>query len=169
VSFQARITVYPDVEGGFTPAAFVDLLQHHIALPGLDPAWAHTLIDVQVAGDGGSAELTVHSQRPDAPSLDRSLRVLTGTPPARVRAITSDGEVLAESTYPAPLYQGQEVEIGGQHYLVESVDHPDRDPVSGCVVGGLDWQVAVVRLEARPAVVPGPDPERPAETAELPT
>lgn len=160
--FQARITVYPDVpaqpdgRGGFTPSSFADLLQHEIHLPGLDPAWTHTLVAVAVAEDRSSAELAVVSEPLTALSLDRNVRIVNGTPAAHVRVVTVGGVVLAESTYPAPLYISQEVEIGGTHYLVQSVDWPGRHPELGVCEGDIDWQHAVVVEQPRPAPLPTP-------------
>lgn len=160
--FQARITVFPDIpsqpdgRGGFAPGSFADLIQHEIHLPGLDPGCTHTLVAATVAEDRGSAELTVVSEPLAVMSLDRTLRVVNGTPPAHVRVTTSEGVVLAESTYPAPLQQGQDVELGGSHYRVTSADWPGRHPETGACEGDIDWQHVVVTAQPRPPTAPTP-------------
>jgi hypothetical protein len=144
VTFQLRLLVKSDTPAGFAPGSFEALLQTVVHIPGLDPTWTHTLIDAVVAEDGDSAEFTVHSAPNVALSLDASLRVVTSTPAAWVRAVDEAGTVLAESSYPAPLREAQEVEIAGQHYLVNATSYPGRDPISGVCAGDIDWQVAVV-------------------------
>lgn len=140
MSFTARVTVAPDIEGGFQPGTFADLLQTHVHLPGLDPAWTHTLVGVDVAADGNSAELTVLSA-PIAPmSLDRSMRLVNGCPPANVRALDEAGTVLAEATHAAPMQVGQVVDIAGTHWRVTAEEWPGRHPETGVCEGGLDWQ-----------------------------
>ncbi len=166
MAFTARITVYPDVPGGFTPTSFADLVQHEVHLPGLDTSWTHTLIGVSVALDGSSADLTVSSEPIAALSLDQHLRI-TGAPAARVRVVDGAGMVLAENSFSAPLQDGQEVEVAGEMYTVTSSSWPGRDPVTGICEGDLDWQVAVVVATPRPAAVPvaAPVPAAPASTA----
>lgn len=151
---MARVQVFPDIPNGFTPTSLADLLHREIHLPGLDPAWTHTLVDVAVATDGGSAELTVHSQ-PRAPlSLDHHLRVTSWQPAAHIRAHDQDGNQLAEVKLDAPLRKGQLVELGGTTYKVMDHSWPGRDPVSGCCTGTIDWQHAVLRPQPQPAHVP---------------
>lgn len=154
MSFEARITVHPDA-GTFQPASFRELLQRHVELPGLDRVWTHTLIDVTVAPDGSSAELTVRSEPVHALSLDRNLRVCQGVPPAHVRVHDEHGAVLVEVRMAAPLQPGQEVELAGvAHRVVGEPSWPGRHPEHGYCAGDLDWQHVVVRPSPRPAVAP---------------
>ncbi len=152
--FRARITVFPDVPGGFSPDSFADLVQREIHLPGLDQAWTHTLVDVTVAADRGSAELTVHSEPLIALSLDRHVRVEQGVPAARVRVHDQAGTVLAEAALAAPLRHGQEIVVNGVHHTVQSHEWPGRHPETGVCVGELDWQHVVVAAQPRPTVEP---------------
>ncbi|MEK6443654.1 hypothetical protein [Pseudonocardia sp. T1-2H] len=156
MTFQLRLLVRCDTPGGFAPGSFEALLQTVVHIPGLDPTWTHTLIDAVVAEDGGSAEFTVHSAPNVALSLDASLRVVTSTPAAWVRAVDEAGTVLAESSYAAPLRETQEVEIAGQHYTVTATSYPGRNPETGACAGDIDWQVAVVA--PRPRAVSQPVP-----------
>ena len=159
-SFTTRITVYPDIavqpngSGGFQPDSFAELLQREIHLPGLDPRYTHTLVDVVVAADRDSAELKVQSQPPATLSLDRSLRVVSGTPTAWVRVVDQVGTTLAEGQFPAPLRPSQRVAVGDDQYLVQAVSWPGRDPQTGVCTGGIDWQVATVLAQPRPATIP---------------
>jgi hypothetical protein len=159
-SFTTRITVYPDISvqpdgsGGFQPDSFAELLQLEIRLPGLDPTYTHTLVDVAVAADRNSADLTVRSQAPAALSLDRSLRVVSGTPTAWVRVVDQAGTTLAEGSYPAPLRPSQRVAVGADQYLVQTVTWPGRDPQTGMCTGDVDWQVATVIPQPQPATIP---------------
>lgn len=153
MAFTARITVYPDVPGGFGPGSFTDLVQHEVDLPGLDSTWTHTLIAVSVAGDGGSADLTVVSEPSAAMSLTHHLRVV-GTPAAHVRVVDTSGATLVETATAAPLYEGQTVAVGDRHFLVQSVGWPGRHPETGACAGDLDWQHVTVTEQPRPAVAP---------------
>lgn len=154
MSFEARITVRPDA-GRFQPTSFRELLQRRIELPGLDRVWDHTLIDVTVAPDGSSAELTVHSEPQHALSLDRNLRVVQGVPPAHVRVHDEQGQVITEARLAAPLQPGQEVELGGiAHRVVGMPSWPGRHPETGHCAGDVDWQHVTVRASPRPTVAP---------------
>lgn len=158
--FTARITVYPDVPpdrgGGFLPTSFTDLLHMRIELPGLDPAWTHTLVGVEVADDRSSAELTVHSEPTTPLSLDRHLRIADPMPPARIKAFGRDGTLLAHAHLPAPLQAGQLVTVGGRHYRVAAEPTwPHRDPDSGAVQGDtLDWQHVTLTPDDPPPHLP---------------
>jgi hypothetical protein len=156
--FVARVEVYPDIPpesgGGFASTSFADLLHREIHLPGMDPAWHHTLIDVAVAGDRSSAELTIHSQPRVAMSLDRNLRVTSWQPAAYVRAHDQDGNVLAEVKLSAPLRMGQTVEVRGDIYTVQGHEWPGRDPETGCCAGDIDWQHVTLKPDPQPAHVP---------------
>lgn len=163
-NFVARVTVRPDV-GRFQPTSFRELLQRRIELPGLDRVWNHTLVDVQVAPDGSSAELTVHSEPVHALSLDRGLRVVQGVPAAHVRVHDEAGQVLAETRLAAPLQPGQEVELGGvAHRVVGIPTWPGRHPDTGHCAGDLDWQHVTVRSSPRPVVAPTAVDEQGAES-----
>ncbi|HEY2763417.1 MAG TPA: hypothetical protein VGJ13_05305 [Pseudonocardiaceae bacterium] len=156
--FVARVTAHPDV-GGFQPTSFRELLGKHIRLPGLaEPStgWRHTLVDVSVADDGSSAELTVHSEPHAAISLDRNLQIVTPMPNARIKAHDRDGGLLAESSLPAPLYPGQLVQFSDntRWRVVEEPTWPHRDPVSGACAGAIDWQHVVLQPEPAPSTHP---------------
>lgn len=154
MSLTVRATVYPDTPGGFTPDSFTHLLQTRIHLPGLDPAWTHLLIDVSVADGGDEAVLTVVSDPISPLSLEQTLRVVNGTPPAHIRVHGPDGTVLAEIRHPAPLHEGQEVEHVGAHYRVTSTEWPGRHPEFGYCQGGIDWQHVTVSEHPRAPVAP---------------
>jgi hypothetical protein len=143
---QIKVVLTPDVPGGFRPDTFTHLLQRQVHVPGLDRGYLHTLIAAAVAEDGDSAELTIHSQAYAAKSLDRGIRFLNGTPPAHVRVFhheaTGEGEHLAEVQLPAPLRQGQRVELGGQEFVVQRHSWPGRCPERGVCEGDVDWQHA---------------------------
>lgn len=154
MAFECRVTVYPDT-GTFQPSSFRDLVQRQVELPGLDGTWTHTLIDVTVAPDGSSAELRVHSEPAHALSLDASMRVLQGVPPARVRVHDEAGTVLHECALSAPLHPGQRVELGGAEYHVVGLpEWPGRHPEYGVCLGDLDWQHVTVRPDPQPPHVP---------------
>ncbi len=144
MAFELRITLSPDIPGGFRPTTFDHLLQHRIELPGLDRQHVHTLIHADVAADGNAAELTIHSE-PIAPlSLDQGIRFVNGTPHARVKAVTPDGEELAAVQLMAPLRKGQRVAIGESEYVVADTGWPLRHPRTGVCSGEIDWQHATL-------------------------
>ena len=132
-------------DGRFQPNSFDHLLQTAVMAPGLDPGYEHRLIDVQVAKDGRSADVTVHST-PVARTrqLGRAFRVVNGTPTAKVRCVSHENpaEVLAELQLDAPLQPGQRVAFGEDEYLVVRDEWPHRDPDTGVCAGGFDWQHA---------------------------
>lgn len=141
--------------GPFLPTSFRDLLQKHILLPGLDPAWEHILVDVDVAADGSAALLAVSSTPPPATELTAPIRLVAGTPPAFIRVIDGQGSLLAEGRYASPLQPNQEVAVGEVHYVVASVSWPNRNPDTGICRGEVDWQQVVVG-EPLPACPLGP-------------
>jgi hypothetical protein len=149
-----RVTVRPGIPGGFTPTSFRDLLQLPIRHPGLDPLYTQTLIDVSVGPQGNAAELTIQLEPPDALPVDTALRVLSGTPDARVRCVTRDGTELHLGRHPAPLQAGQAVAVGDQDYLVAEVSWPDRDPATGVATGTVDQQLAVLIPTPASALLP---------------
>jgi hypothetical protein len=154
MTLTTRVTVYADGPGLFNPDSFDGLLRTRITLPGLDPTWQHTLLDVVVAEDGASAELVVESE-PEVATAVEGIRLVDGTPPAKVRVVDETGARLAETALPAPLIEGQEIELGGTHYRVVEIAWPNRHPDSrSCLRGDYDWQVATVVPAPRPPVTP---------------
>ncbi|MGH3828241.1 MAG: hypothetical protein ACRDQX_13890 [Pseudonocardiaceae bacterium] len=143
--------VHPDKGGGYQPDSFTDLLHHEIHLPGLDKSWTHTLIDVTIAADRASAQLTVHSTPHTAVNLDRGLSVVTWQPKAHIRAHGDTGAVLTETTLDAPLHAGQLVTVGGVHYRVApEITYPHRGE-GGCTArGDLDWQHVTLQPDPQP-------------------
>lgn len=140
MSNQVWIEIAPDVPGGFRQGTFDHLLQQRISLPVLNLQYVHTLLGARVAEDGNSAALLVHSA-PIAPMrMDRHLRVVNGVPPAHVRAVGPDGEVLHEAQLAAPLRTGQRIQLGDQEYYVGNHEWPGRHPDTGVCVGAVDWQ-----------------------------
>lgn len=148
------------VTGNFLPTSFQDLLQQRIDLAGLDPRYYHTLVSVQVAPDGSSAVLQVHTEPIDPLNMGRTLRVHDGTPLAHVRVIDTTGTVLVEGQYAAPLQQGQTVAVGADYYLVTGVSWPNRD-VNGIATGNVDWQQATVTATTAPVMLPSLSAEQP--------
>jgi hypothetical protein len=134
--------------------SFAELLQSRIVMPGLDPLWTHTLVDVKVAEDGAYAKLTVVSEPPPARPVDTALRVVDHTPPARVRFLDTEGNVLHEGHHSAPFQRHQPVEIGGTRYVVSGLHWPNRHPQSGACVGDIDWQHVTVIPTEQPASIP---------------
>lgn len=157
-----RTVVFPDVSplpegggGGFQPGSFQHLMHLRIQLPGLDPAWEHTLVNAVVAPDGASAELTVQTSAPPHVSLDRSLRIVTWQPAAHVKAHDAEGNELAAVRLDAPLHAGQHVELGGVRYRVApDPSWPHRDPDSGMCTDSLDWQHVTLIPDPLPAALP---------------
>lgn len=154
MSLTVRATVYPDLPGGFNPDTFQHLLQTHIHLPGLDPTWTHLLIASKVSDDGDQAELTVMSEPISPLSLEHTLRIVNGTPPAHIRVHDQNGTVLAEIQHSAPLHEGQEIAHAGTHWRVTSVEWPHRHPDTGVCEGDIDWQHATVTEHPRQPVTP---------------
>lgn len=150
VALHARFLVRPNL-GVFAPMSFAELLQSRISMPGLDPLWRHTLVDVKIGEGGAYAELTVVSEPPPARPVDTALRVVNHTPPARVRVIDEGGNVLHEGDHPTPFRNGQHVEVGGKRYRVAKVAWPGRNRRGVCT-GDLDWQHVTV-TEAEPPVL----------------
>lgn len=160
MAYETRVTVYPDVTvqengaGGFLPNSFRDMMHLEIMLPGLDPAWHHTLVGVQVADDRNSAEVTLHSSPQEVTVLDGGLRVVTWLPAAHIKAYDPDGNELATTKTNAPLQVGQHVEVGSQRHRVAKVNWPHRDPDSGACHGLIDWQHATLTPDPEPAHLP---------------
>lgn len=153
------ITVLPDT-GTFLPTTFQDLLQQRIDLGGLDPRYYHTLVGVQVAEDGSSAQLQVVTEPIDPLNLTRTLRVHDGTPLAHVRVVDDTGTVLMEGQYTAPLQPGQMVAIGADYYLVTVVAWPNRG-AGGVSSGAVDWQLVTVTAASSPSMLPSLSAEQP--------
>jgi hypothetical protein len=155
VALEIKVVITPDIPGGFRPDTFHHLLQLRIMLPGLDTRYIHTLIGAQVAGDGDSAELTVHSEAIAPTNLTEGLRFLNGTPMARVRVLDPDGvSLLAETQLNAPLREGQRIAIGDDEYQVMTTDWPGRDRATGVCHGDVDWQHAYAWPAEAPAALP---------------
>jgi hypothetical protein len=153
VALHARFLVRPDV-GVFAPVSFAELLQSRITMPGLDPRWSHTLVDVRIGEGGAYAELTVMSEPPAARPVDTALRVIDHTPPAHVRVVDVDGVVLHEGQHSAPFRHDQPLQIGGKRYTVVGLDWPGRDIRSGVCSGDIDWQEVRVAEADQPARLP---------------
>jgi hypothetical protein len=145
--------------GGFTPDSFADMRHREVAVPGLDPAWHHTLVGVTVAQDRNSAELVIHCA-PRAPkSLDRGIRLVTWLPAAHVKAHDADGNELAVTKLDAPLQLGQHVEVAGVRYRVTGPHThgemwPHRDPDSGTCHQGIDYQHVTLNEDPEPPHLP---------------
>lgn len=164
---QVWIEIAPDMPGGFNAHTFDHLIQQRISLPVLNLQYVHTLLGARVAEDGSVAQLLVRSE-PIAPMrMDRHLRVLNGVPPAHVRAVTPDGEVVHEAQLSAPLRPGQKIQIGSQDYYVGQHEWPGRHPETGVCHGAVDWQqVTVTPIAPEPsgpvlAELPAPAPGTP--------
>lgn len=152
-----KLVVRPDV-GTFPPGSFDHMLHLQVHMPGLEPAWDHTLVDAQIASDGSHALLTIHSAPQQVMSLDRSLRIVTWQPAAYVRAHNKKGEVLCETRLDAPLQPGQIVELGGRTWRVAPAEHhqlwPHRDRDTGVCRGDIDWQHVTLVEETPPPHLP---------------
>jgi hypothetical protein len=151
-----KVTVVPE-QFPFAPTSFQEMLQRSVKLPGLDPAWQHTLVHVDVAPDGLSAEVTVVSAPDVVPQMVEGLRVDYGSPTAHVRVFDMAGTQLSEGRFPAPMQVGQKIAVGDTEYLVTGQDWPGRDPNSGVCAGDVDWQHVVVGAPiVPPPLVPVP-------------
>ncbi|WP_132120903.1 hypothetical protein [Actinocrispum wychmicini] len=136
---------------GFNAEAWVDLPGSTVMVPGLDPAYAHTVRDVTISSDRNTVTLTVDTARPLQMDLARHLSLISTTPKAWIRAVHGDtDETLTEGGFDAFLQQGQQVWVAGAPYVVSAVDHPSRHPEHGTVDGGRDWQVATLRPMPEP-------------------
>lgn len=145
---------------GFNPEAW-GLAGTAVMLPGLDPAYDHTVREVEISADRNTVTLTVDTARPPLMDLARHLSVRAG-PKAAVRAVHADsGVVLAEGAFDAPLQPGQPVWINGAPHEVVSVEHPDRGQHGAVVGDGPDVQVA--RLQPQPE----PEPVQPLPPREV--
>lgn len=152
---EITIVVRPEVENGYTPSSFSELLQQLVVFPGLDPSWMHTLVGVEVADNGSHAVLTIHSETQHRARLGAAMRP-SFHPPARIKAFDPDGNELHVGAHPAPLRVSEMVAIGEQHYQVTSVDWPGRHPETGVCVGEIDWQHAVLTPIDNPMPAPAP-------------
>lgn len=155
-SFHIKVILRPEVANGFNENTFDHLLQQQVELAGLDHRYIHTLIDAQVIEDGNAAELTIHSQPHQIKNLTHGFRVLHGTPAASVRAVHTDGQILAEVQLPAPLQAGQRVQIHDTEYVVHRVEWPHRHPETGVCAGELDVQLATVHPVRKMPTLPWP-------------
>lgn len=160
------VTVRPDQPTGqFRQDSFSDWLGKAVLVAGLDPAYQHTLRQVEILDGpvmvmdrelgvyveqvlpGGAARFTVHTEAVFVPDAATSVQVVTGFPEARVQIRHAEtGEVLHErGRYPAPHSIGQMVRVGEQHFHVVDVEWPNRDPETGTSNGAEDYQVVHVR------------------------
>jgi hypothetical protein len=163
--FITRVQVFPGIPpdrgGGFTPRSFDHLMHLEVTYPGLDPAFAHTLVEADVLDGGSSAELTLHSSPRGMLALDRHLRVVTWQPAAHVRGHDPEGNVIVETKLDAPLHPGQVVEVGGKPHRVAPAEHhelwPHRDKATGVCRGAIDWQHVTLIPEDPPPAVPQPE------------
>lgn len=160
----STITVTPDqLTGVFQPSSFQEWVGQHVQVAGLDPAYHHTLRAVEiVAGPrmvlnhgtgtfveqvvpGGAAVLTVHTEAPFVPDHASYVQIINGLPQARVRIVRADtGEELVRGKYPAPLGEGQVLQVGGDEYQVSAVNWPNRHPEHGSAGDLEDYQLATV-------------------------
>jgi hypothetical protein len=116
-----------------------------VHVPGLDPAFEHTLRTVEISADRKTVTLVVDTDRPPMTDLARHLSTRPG-PKAMVRTVHADtGETLTEGAYDALLQPGERVWINGMPHTVSEVDHPNRHPDHGTVAEGPDWQVATLQ------------------------
>ena len=126
---------------GFTAEAWNYLMGQQVHAPGLDPRHEHTLTDLGVSEDRKVVTLTVSTDRPPYADLSRHLSVMGGAK-TFVRAVHHDtDDVIEEGRYDFFLRAGDTVYHGTDEYLVQSIEHPARDPVTG-IATGPDVQVA---------------------------
>ena len=90
-------------------------------------------------------------------SLDRSLRIVSWTPAAHIRAHDKHGTVLCETRMDAPLQPGQVVELDGRTWRVANATDdqlwPHRNEHGVCR-GDIDWQHVTLLPEDTPAHLP---------------
>lgn len=145
-----RVGMPECVHVGFNPEAWESLVGQRVHAPGLDAAYDHTLVNYEIGANRKVVTLTVATERPQFHDLARHLS-LRNLPQAKaaVRAVHHEtGEKLEEGFYDRFLQEGEQVAIDRDLYHVASVEHPNRDPVSG-TAPHIDLQVA--RLVPVPA------------------
>lgn len=142
---------------GFNAEAWVGMADSAVMVPGLDPAYMHTVREVEISSDRKTVTLTLDTDRPIQLDLARHLSIICTTPKAWIRAMHSGtGETLAEGGFDAFLQQGQNVWVAGAPYAVAAVEHPNRHPEHGTVVDERDWQVATLRPMPQPSSIVEP-------------
>ncbi|WP_372672588.1 hypothetical protein [Amycolatopsis kentuckyensis] len=174
----STVVVTPEEPTGvFRPDAIGEWVGHLVRVAGLDPAYDHTLLSVEIipgprmvldvaAGryveqvvDGGAARLTVLTEAPNVPNVASYVRVIAGVPPARAKFVHADtGEVLVErGRYAAPFYDSQRLAVGDQHFQVTTTSWPNRNPDTGSAGAAEDYQlVTVTPIPDQEPVAPDP-------------
>lgn len=129
---------------GFNDEAWAYLPGQSVTVPGLDPAYIHTVRAVEISSDRKTVTLTVETERPALLELARHLSTLTDhRAKATIRAVHHEtGETLAEGRFDAFLTAGQTVHINGEPHTVTAVDHPNRNEYGVCPGDLPDVQVA---------------------------
>lgn len=116
---------------GFNTEAWDYLIGQARNFPGLDPAFEHTVRNVEISSDRKTVTLTVDTDRPAMLELARHMSTLTDSrAKAAVRAVHHEsGETLAEGRYfDAFLQPGQSVHVNGvPHVVVGEPEHPNRN------------------------------------------
>lgn len=134
---------------GFNIEAWDYLLGVPVNGPGLDPAYVHTVRNVEISSDRKTIALTVETDRPGLLELARHLSTLTDHRiKAPVKAVHHEtGVVLAEGRYDAWLQPGQQVYINGEPHVVQDIEHPNRNEYGS---SGAKPDVQVARLVPTP-------------------
>lgn len=144
---------------GFNESAWDYMMGQAVTVPGLDPAYVHTVRAIEISANRKTVTLTVDTDRPALLELARHLSTFTDSrAKAAVRAVHHEtGAVLAEGRYfDAFLQPGQSVHVNGEpHVVVGDPEHPNRTEYG--TAEGVDVQV--VRLMPTPVepiqIVPG--------------
>lgn len=144
---------------GFNTEAWDYMQGGAVNVPGLDPAYVHTVSGIEISSDRKTVSLTVDTSRPALLELARHLSTLTDNrAKAAVRAVHHEtGDVLAEGRYfDAFLQHGESVHVNGEpHVVVGEPEHPNRNEFG--VASEVDVQL--VRLMPTPVepiqTVPG--------------
>lgn len=158
-----RIGMPECVHVGFNPEAWESLVARRVHAPGLDAAYDHILDSYEIGPNRKVVTLTVVTERPQFHDLARHLSLRTAVAgKAAVQAVHHEtGAVLEEGHYDRFLQAGEQVAIDRDLYHVASVEHPNRDPVTG-TCADVDLQIArllpvptdTVRPVDTPAVSP---------------
>ncbi|GAA1030780.1 MULTISPECIES: hypothetical protein [Amycolatopsis] len=136
IEHTVRLTGVP---GTFQASSFTEWIGHLVDVTGLDPALHHVLKAVENTEDGTASTLTIVTIRDDGPDLAAAMSVRVGTPTCPVRAFVAGTQVSA-AQMEAPLQVGAPVRVGDQHYTVQAVSYPARQP-DGTTTGD-DYQRA---------------------------
>lgn len=129
---------------GFNTEAWDYMQGTAVHVPGLDPAYVHTVRGIEISADRKTVSLTVDTDRPAMLELARHLSTLTDhSAKAAVQAVHYEtGETLTEGRYDAFLQPGQPVCVNGVPHVVQDIDHPNRHPEYGTCGDKPDLQVA---------------------------